>query len=775
MKFPRLLLIFASFQPLVAAPTSDIIGNVRVQLLSPILVRIEQKSDTGGFEDRPTFMVVKRDWKPVRRTLTTDGATTILTTDCFSVRIPEGGKSVLNTEVLAAGRTVFKYVPARGFPSGNARFPRPDALRAAGAYVIADKPRVIPPAWGSTPAPADALPASHPLAATSGWDTTSMNSPDVYIFIDSGRTLESYADVRKTFLDLTGPIPMLPLWSLGFQSSRWWAYKQSELISLIDKYRSEKVPLDVLITDVDWHKQNEMYEFAPDKFPDPAGFFQQAHERHVRIGFNDHPMGSPMDFKLRWDGLTKIMDLGLDWWWYDRNWSYQMPSPIVGLDKEVWGQRQYWDIVQKHRPEMRPYQMSVRSGDRENGPTGRPAFELTPHPASHRYPSWWTGDISCDFKTLKLNQRISVDDGLLLLPWVQSDIAGYQTGDPGEELYTRWMQWGSMCPIYRIHGYRDEKWKRFPWQFTPDIKNIVTRYIEMRYRLMPILYQANRRAFETGTPVFQRCDLLWPAETYPEALSSDQYIFGDDILVKPVTDSGSSMSTPIISNVWVPPGDWFDAWTDAPVTGPATIAVDSHLWHIPMYVRRGAILTSVADHQYTSEKPWDPVVVDVYPPASGSVTRTLYEDDGLTNKYLKAAHSKTTLSVTVNANETTLTIGPAEGSFKEKLQKRAWIVRLHRGSAEAKMKITVQGQSIQEGTAWNKGDQVQARVLQPKAWPNPVTAENFPIPFRGEGTNPGPKAKGPITEIWLPESNTSQPRTIIFSETAGDAQANRKL
>ena len=767
------ILLVGGLLSVAVAATTDTVGNVRVQILSPILVRIEQKSTSGNFEDRPTFMVVNRDWEPVQRTRTMDGATTVLTTANFTVRIPEPGNTITNTEVIADGKSVFKYVPTRGFPSGTNRFPSPDTLHAAGAYVIADKPRVIPPAWGSTPMPTNALPATDPLQATGGWDTVAMNTPDVYVFVDSGKTFASYADVRRTFLKLTGPVPMLPLWALGFQSSRWWAYKQSELIAVIDKYRSEKVPLDVLITDVDWHKQNEMYEFAPDKFPDPAAFFQQAHDRHVKVGFNDHPMGSAMDFKLRWDGLTKIMDLGLDWWWYDRNWAYQMQSPIAGLDKEVWGQRQYWDIVRKYRPQMRPYQMSVRSGDRENGPTGRPAFELTPHPASHRYPSWWTGDISCEFKTLKLNQRISVNDGLLLLPWVQSDIAGYQTGDPGDELYTRWMQWGSMCPIFRIHGYHGPEWKRFPWQFTPDIQSIVTRYIEMRYRLMPMLYQANRRAYESGVPVFQRCDLLWPAETYPEASSPDQYIFADDILVKPVTDAGSSMSVAARTSVWVPPGDWFDAWTDALITGPATIPVSALLWQMPMYVRRGSILMSVANHQYTTEKPWDPVVLDVYPPAAGSVSRTLYEDDGVTNQYLADECSKTTVTVTSTTNGVILNISPAQGTYNGQLKNRAWLVRLHGAADQAKHKLTVEGLAILPGSAWDKGAVAQARVLSPQPWPDPVTAANFPIPFRGEGTAPGPASLDPVVEIWLPGGSTSRARTLSYGDAGSGGKETR--
>jgi hypothetical protein len=312
-----------------------------------------------------------------------------------------------------------------------------------------------------------------------------------------------------------------------------------------------------------------------------------------------------------------------------------------------------------------------------------------------------------------------------------------------------------------------DNWKRYPWQFSAEIRNIVVKYIEMRYRLMPTLYYGNWRAYNDGTPLFQRCDLLWPASTYPQAKNNNQYIFGDDILVRPVAEQGSNMSSGKQTSAWVPPGDWFDAWTDEKVTGPKSINVDSKLWHMPMFIRRGSIVMSVELMQYTTEKPWDPVILDVYPPATGTIDRTLYEDDGVTNKYLGGECGKTKVSVERAGSDMKVTIGGVEGNYTGQPANRAWIVRLHLDEAYASQPVAVQNAGVDIGQAWDKGTLPQARILAPQQWPNPVTADNIPMPFRGEGAAAGPDAAGPVIEIWLPGAPISTAREITLGTAVG--------
>ena len=756
------------FQSLFAV-TMDTVGNVRVSCLSAILTRIEAKTSAGNFEDRPTLMVVQRAWPDVTRTKTT-GATTTITTTNYTVTVPNNGSSITGCVVTSGGQTVFTY---NALPSGRTNFPAPDELGLG--YVIADAPRVVQPAWGSTPMPAGALPPSDPLYATSGWDYRYTATPDVYVFVNLRRSFfNDYVGVRRDFLRLTGPVPIVPLYFLGFASSRWQAVTQAYVIQHADMYRNTyQIPIDIYVVDTDW--RTGAYAYNPTYFPNPVQFFTDMYTRHFRVTFNDHPQGSGTDYQTRWDGLTSKMNDGLSFWWFDRNWSGIITSPVTGIDQEMWGNKMFWDIQkrfleQKTGKKLRPGLFGMRSNDPANGAVD-PINQ--PHPGAHRNPGWWSGDEQGTFALLIKGVAASVADGTRLLPHVQHDIAGHVTCNPGAELYTRWMQFGCFSPQPRVHvtNCGEGVALRYPWEFTVDTRVIVTRYLALRYRLMPMMYSALRKCYEDGSPLLQRCDLFWPATAYAAAKSNTQYLFGDDILIKPATAAGSTMTTAIQVSTWIPPGDWFDAWTGQMSTGPLTPNVASVIWHEPMFIRRGSIITLCPDMQYTSEKPWNPITLEAFPPAAGSpdVTRTLYEDDDSTYNYdTLNQYRKTDITASrISATNMRVTMNPAQGTFPGMLASRGWIVRLHTDAARTTEQVRVNGTPVAFGASWTKGAQPEARLFNQTAFPGTITSANFPIPLQGEGQVPGPNAPGPVAEVWVPAASTTTTQIVEYGIFTG--------
>lgn len=762
---PALCACILSLQIAALATTMDTIGSVRVSCLSPIAVRLEAKTSAGNFEDRQTLMVVNRAWPDVARTKSAAGTTTTITTANYTVTVPNSGSAITGCSVAAGGRAVFTY---SALPSGRTTFPAPDEL--GNGYVIADAPRVVQPAWGSVPMPAGALPTTDPLYATSGWDYRYISTPDVYVFVNTqSNYFNDYLAVRKDFLRLTGPIPIVPLYFLGFASSRWQAVTQAYVIQHADLYRNTyQIPIDVYVVDTDW--RSGAYDYNTTYFPNPVQFFTDMHSRGFKVTFNDHPQGSGSDFTTRWNGLTGKMNDGLDFWWFDRNWGGIIGSPVNGIDQEMWGMKMYWDIQkkfleQKTTKKMRPALMCMRSNDPGNGSVDPIVF---PHPGSHRYPGWWTGDQNSDFGMLTKNVAASVADGMRLLPHVQHDIAGFSGCNPGDELYTRWMEFGAYSPQPRVHGTNcgEGSLKRYPWEFSTDTRVIVTRYLAQRYRLMPMMYSALRKCYEDGSPLLQRCDLFWPAATNASAKLNSQYLLGDDILIRPATAEGASMTNGISVSTWIPPGDWFDAWTGQVQTGPKTLAVDSKVWHTPMFIRKGAIITMCPDMLYTSQKPWNPITLEVFPPAIGaSVTRSLYEDDKETFNYESGEYAKTDLTAGRSADGMQVTINPAIGNaFAGKLSARGWIVRLHLDAAYTNQVVKVNGTPVTVGTTWTKGASSEARLLNPTAFPTTITSANFPIPLQGEGQVAPPQATGPVVEVWVPSAATSAIQTVALGE-----------
>jgi hypothetical protein len=505
-----------------------VVGQVRVEPLSNTLVRIEQRGP-NGFEDRTTFTVVERNWPGLEWTKIEDGRTATIRTPAYWVRVPLMADSLEGVQVLRPnGALLYQYKDAPPQPSD---LPAPGQV--FGAYLLGDSPRIVPPAWGATPTPVGA-----PETPTSGWDLAN-DAPDVYVFVNAGG---GYPALRKEFLRLTGPTPMPPLFMFGFIDSRYHAYTQSEALGTIDKFRQKHIPLDVFVCDTDWRiGGSHGYAVNTDLFPNMSDFIAEAHKRGVRLMFNDHPepVGTgavdPKELNYRWSGLTKLLGMGMDVWWYDRNWGTHIQTPAPGLPLEVWGMRLYTEMTQRFRPNLRPVIMSnvwgINSGYR---------FSPT-HPAAHRYPVWWTGDTSPEWNFLQMAIANCVDGGVLsLLPYINDDLGGFG-GMPSPELYVRFLEYGSLCPVARVHCTMGAD--HTPWMFGEEAEKIVTQYIKLRYRLLPTIYAAARRCYDDGTPILRRCDLLWPS--FKEAADSSQFLLGDDVLVAPVEESVDGRLSPV--------------------------------------------------------------------------------------------------------------------------------------------------------------------------------------------------------------------------------------
>ena len=494
-----------------------IIKNIRIQALSDTLLRLEERS-SSAFEDRITFTVLDRDFPKPACTFFQDAEGTHLKTDNFTVIVPHGGDSLAGVSVESAdGELLYRY---EGCLPPLSNLPGPsDRLRC---WMMADTPRLVPPPWGATPPPRQA--GDQP---DSGWQVD-QDAVDIYIFIPGEG---GYQQFRQDFLKLTGPVPLPPLFIFGLTDSRYHPYSEETALETIDTYRSKDIPLDIFVMDTDWRVgASHGYQINEQLFPDMHAFIKKAHSRNVRLMYNDHPEPygdsflDPAEIQYRYDSLTSLLKLGADLWWYDRNWMTHLHDPPAGLPRDVWGQRLYRDITRHFHPDRRPLIMSNAAGIEH----GKRTFP--PHPAEHRTPVWWTGDTAGRWDYLRMGIANGVDYGILgLMPYLNEDLGGH-FGNPDDELYVRFVQYGVFSPVTRLHCTVNET--RYPWAYSKEAEEIVSEYIRLRYRLLPTIYSAARRAFDDGTPLLQRGDLEWPA--HPEARDPSQFTLGDDLLVAPM-------------------------------------------------------------------------------------------------------------------------------------------------------------------------------------------------------------------------------------------------
>ncbi len=505
-----------------------VVGKVRVQVLSGSLVRLELRGPEG-FENRATFHVVNRDWPGTAFTTNTDAGDVVVSTANYAVRIPQNAESLDGVRVEStSGHLLYAY---DGRLENNKWLPGP--ADKPEVWSFADTPRIIPPSWGLTPPPR--TPDAKPRPPNCGWDLSN-NAPDVYVFVPGG----DYRRLRSDFLKLTGPTEMLPLFALGAFDSRWYDYSEATALKQIDDYRAHRIPLDVLVVDTGWRRNASTgYQPNTNLFPNMERFFQEAHAKHARIMFNDHPEPvaktalDPKELDYRYDNLSKLLNEGLDFWWYDRNWMVHLVTPGPNLNKEVWGMRLYHDTTARVRPESRPLIMANVDGI-DNGMRKRPMDV-----AAHRFPIQWTGDIGPGFDFLRRAVENAVYSGTQSLFPYESDDLGGHVANPTPEQYIRWIEYGALSPVYRPHCTHNLE--RMPWVFGPEAESVARRFVNLRYRLLPVLYNAAHENYETGEPLLRRLDLDYPQ--FPEAGENDEYLLGNDILVAPVLE-GSSRIVP---------------------------------------------------------------------------------------------------------------------------------------------------------------------------------------------------------------------------------------
>lgn len=863
---PLIGILFAAAADAAVAGES-IIGNVRVQALSPTLVRIEQKGPKG-FEDRTTLTVVNRDWAGIPLEVVKKGGNVLLVSAFYQVEIPENTRGLEGIRLLNPAGEVLLSISKNDLKAGF--LPTPGAMSKV--WVMPDIPRLVPPAWGAAVAPATCVENKE----TSGWDTANQ-ARDLYLFIPAGN---EYATFRQEFLNLTGPVPMPPLYAFGLWFSRYWPYSAEESLALMDEFRAKGFPLDVLVCDTDWRVgASAGYGVNTNLFPDMAGYIARAHEKKIRTVYNDHPEAQTpgaLDLKeltYREDGLNSLLDIGADAWWYDKNWGKRLKAPD-GLTIEFWGMVIYHDMTLKNRPDRRPLVMANVDGI-WNGMRSAPS-----HPAAHRYPIWWTGDTLAFWEDMRSGIENGVNSGVdRMMPYINEDLGGHVL-TPSPELFARWFQFGSFSPLPRPHSY--PKTAHYPWAYGEEVENICREYIQLRYKLLPTIYTAARRAYDNGTPLLQRCDLQWPH--YPEAAGGLQYLFGEDLLIAPQCYSGlepipaSLLKTPegepglrgeyfdneqwqgaprlvqvdpqvfynwakrpeglpksktsvrwtgtlgpvketaeyefgltskdgsklwigdteLISKsqvlkrrhdielakarikleagksypikveffakdsgecnlfmglagtiddmahqtraLWLPPGRWHDAWTGEALQGPRTITVTSDLEHTPIYVREGGIVLTAPLRMSSGTPVWEKLTVDAFVSESGETVREIYEDDGLSNGYLKGKICRTGVALSTEKGKTTLTVEPSSGEFLPEDFKRDWTLRLHIPVGKAATKCSVNGK---------KSDGI--KVLKPSG--------QRAFPFAGPGASPGMKS-GDVVEFLISGYPANKPLMI---------------
>jgi alpha-D-xyloside xylohydrolase len=515
-----------------------------------------------------------------------------------------------------------------------------------------------------------------------------------------------FDEIIAAYRWLTGESPMLPRFAYGFWQSRFQYNTQQDLLDVAKKYRDLKIPIDVLVLDANWMTRMGANEFTKN-FPDSAAMFAQLHEMHVHPVLSEWPLFTPPSAnfdamlakgyfvsggrtqvtmydrgsrlfdafnadgrKTFWQQMqTSLFDKGVEGWWLDSSepldsWGEEQGPMLEGAHTALGSGSRYANLY--------PFFETKAVYEGQRATTDQQRVVILTRSAflgqQRNAAIAWSGDIATTFDSLRRQIPAGLNYSMSGLPYWTTDIGGFVGGDPDDpgyrELYVRWIEYGTFCPIFRTHGARKANEL---WSFGAQAQETVTSYDRLRYRLLPYIYSTAWRVTSQGYTPMRALVMDFPLDTNARDIT-DQFMFGPAMLVNPVVQAGAT-----VRMLYLPAGaTWFDFWTGQSQRGGRTVQPNALIETIPVYVRAGAILPMGPELQWTSEKPADPIELRIYPGADGDFT--LYEDDGTTYGYEKGEHA--TIAMRWDDSTSTLTISERHGSFPGILEKRTFDVVL---------------------------------------------------------------------------------------------------
>lgn len=554
--------------------------------------------------------------------------------------------------------------------------------------------------------------------------------------------------------DLTGNVPMLPLWTYGYWQSKERYKSQDELTEVVKKYRDLKVPLDGIIQDWQYwgnnYQWNAMDFISPD-FPDAKKMIQDIHDMNAHLSvsiwssfgpmtkqyremdskdmlFNistwpesgrdvwppdmNYPSGvrvydayNPEARNIYWKYLNKgIFSLGVDSWWMDSTEPDHLSQKAEDLDTKTY--------LGSFRKVRNAYPLMTVGGvyDHQRETTGdKRVFILTrsAFAGQQRYAAnTWSGDVNSSWESLRNQVPAGLNFSLTGNPNFNSDIGGFFAGvykrnggsnNPMfQELYVRWLQYGTFTPMMRSHG-TDVAREIYQFGNKGDIVyDVIEKFIRLRYSMLPYIYSVSHDVSKNGSSFMRALSMDFPSDKKTWDINNE-YLFGKSFLVVPVlnaqytpektvktdenegwnkTDGNKENSVSNIDftqnkrvKVYLPEGtDWFDFWTNEKYSGGKEIQKSVNLQSIPLYVKAGSIIPLGPDVQYATEKKWDHLTIKVYP---GSDTDfILYEDEFDNYNYEKGAYTE--IPFHWNEKSKTLTIAARKGKYKGMIETRSF-------------------------------------------------------------------------------------------------------
>lgn len=549
-----------------------------------------------------------------------------------------------------------------------------------------------------------------------GFESEAGNQIDYYFVAGN-----NYDELISGYRQLTGKATILPKWALGLWQSRERYKTQDEILSTVAEFRKRKIPLDNIVEDWSYWEEDKWgsQEYDKSRFPDAKGMIDLLHNKyhtHFMISvwakfyegianyklLNDsgwiykrnianqqrdwigngylssfYDAYHPAARKAFWGMLNKTLyPSGVDGWWLDATEPDITSNLPPQQRKEFSGPNFYGSSTKYYNDFALMQARAVYEGQRSTNPNDR-VFILTrsAYAGMQKYAAaTWSGDVASRWEDLKNQIPAGINFSLSGMPYWTTDIGGFAVEPRYEkpnakdleewrELMTRWYQFGTFCPLFRVHG-------QFPYR---EIFNVAPEnhpayksmlyYDQLRYRLMPYIYSLAEKTYWEDYTIMRGLVMDFGTDTKAKTIGN-AFMFGPSFLITPVTAFRVNKK-----EVYLPASTgWFDFYTGKYYTGGQEITADASLEKIPVFVKEGSIVPFGPALQYTSEKKNDTLTLYVY--KGNDASFTLYEDENTNYNYEKGKY--TTIPFYYNEQSKSLTIDTRKGEFDGMLKERVF-------------------------------------------------------------------------------------------------------
>jgi alpha-glucosidase len=464
-------------------------------------------------------------------------------------------------------------------------------------------------------------------------------------------------EIYTQLFELIGYPCMPPRWAFGYHQSRWGYKNEVDIRELVRDFEEHNLPLSAIHLDIDYMEGYRVFTINKKNFPSMKHLSADLDKKGIKLVASINPAVKCDDhYEIYSDGLSKNIFCklpsgqnfaGVSWpgWsvfpdftkyearkWWQEQYGSLMNQGISGIWHDMnepssfaaWGDKTFptnlvhsmdgteGDHLEAHNLYGLLMNQAGYEGIYKNSPDKRPwLFSRAGWAGLQRYAWNWTGDIESTWEALKMTLPMILGLSLSGHCFSGSDIGGF-SGDPSSELYLRWFQTSCFLPLFRTHSAVGTK-PREPWVFGEPTTNIIRKYLQLRYKLIPYYYSIAWESVQKGVPTIR--PLFWDEPTN-EALwdITDSFLLGPCFLIAPILEENARNRAVIFPN-----GKWFSFWDDQEYQGLSTYEFSADLEMIPIFIKAGAIIPMEENKELS---------LHIYPMVEGKSTNQIYFDSG---------------------------------------------------------------------------------------------------------------------------------------------------